>query len=125
MREGDWATSIDLSNAYFLILMHQIDRRCSVSLQRGNFPVSSSTLRLLTGSMGLHSNRERAVLSPAPQGCMPESLSRRLARLSKLQAIVREPHADAPRRDSPSGLFGKLPKSELSQSQSFPFSGWT
>ena len=90
VREGDWATSINLSDAYFLILMHQIDRRCSTALQRGNFPVLSSTLRPLTGCMGLHSNRERAVLPPALQGCTPESLSQRLDPLTKLQAIVRE-----------------------------------
>ena len=57
------------------------------------------------------------------RGCTPESLSRRLARLSKLQAIVREPHTDAPRRDSPSGLSRKYRKSELSSSQSFTYLG--
>ena len=37
VREGDWATSIDLSGAYFHILIHQIDRKWLHFVGTGTF----------------------------------------------------------------------------------------
>ena len=58
-------------------------------LQRGHF--LEQYLWPLTGSLGLLSNRERAVLPHALQGCSPEGLFRRLARLGIIIIIIISP----------------------------------
>jgi hypothetical protein len=124
VREGDWATSIDLTDAYFHIPIHRSFRKWLRFMWNGEaFQFRALPFGLSLALWVFYSHRERAVLTRSKQGGSPQGLPRRLAHLGRFQAVVSGSHQFAAGCVTSPRVSVHLSEIESCPSQSFTYLG--
>ncbi|KAK7088728.1 hypothetical protein V1264_022613 [Littorina saxatilis] len=59
LRPSDWVTSIDLTDAYFHILMHRSDRMVAVPVGRQGVSIQGAAVRALSSALDFHHGSSR------------------------------------------------------------------
>ena len=123
IHRGDWATSIDLSDACFHILIHPRDRKWLRFLWRGRtFSVEHSPLAWLR-LLGFHEGREGALPLSASEGHPHQGLPRRLAHPGRLSGSLQRPDSLSLEPLPFSGLHPKPPEVGALPIPTVPFPG--
>ena len=79
LQPGDWMAKIDLKDAYFMIPMHERDKRFLRFQWKGriNLPIQLSSVRAVMCSMGLYQGPEANSRTAETAGCSDDNVYRR------------------------------------------------